>query len=160
MHKWISNYLHNRVQYTTVNNTRSDIKLIECGVPQGSVLGPLLFLIYINDIHKAIPGATPKLFADDTNVFVIGSNLSELQQKANYYLDCLYDWCCCNKLTINWEKTNFMVFSPKADACCDAIDITCKSVYKVKHVKSTKYLGISLITNLILVGILNIYTKN
>ena len=75
MYNWIENYLLNRKQYTTINNVQSKIGTISCGVPQGSVLGPLLFLLYMNDINRAIPENDVKLFADDTNVFIFGPSL-------------------------------------------------------------------------------------
>src|SRR5260221_677851 len=74
--KWITSYLKDRNQYVMVDNVKSSIKSIGCGVPQGSILGPLLFLIYVNDMWRAVPGSSIKLFADDTNVFMAGSNLS------------------------------------------------------------------------------------
>ena len=75
MYKWLKNYLTGRKQFTVVNNVSSDIGSVLCGVPQGSVLGPLLFLIYINDILKAVPCDRIKLFVDDTNLFVFGFSL-------------------------------------------------------------------------------------
>ena len=72
MHKWFRSYLTNRQQFTCVAGARSSSLSITCGVPQGSVLGPLLFLIYVNDIGNAVPlpNKIIKLFADDTNLFV------------------------------------------------------------------------------------------
>ena len=75
MYKWLKNYVTGRKQFTVVNNVSSDIGSVLCGVPQGSVLGPLLFLIYINDILKAVPCDRIKLFVDDTNLFVFGFSL-------------------------------------------------------------------------------------
>jgi hypothetical protein len=72
--QWFKSYLTNRQQFTCIDDTRSSTySNITCGVPQGSVLGPLLFLIYVNDIGSAVPNETVKLFADDTNLFVFGS---------------------------------------------------------------------------------------
>ena len=87
MFDWIKNYLSNRKQFTVVNNLSSNLGDIVCGVPQGSVLGPLLFLIYMNDISSAVTGDRLKLFADDTNLFIFGSNLPELEVVANVCLE-------------------------------------------------------------------------
>ena len=70
IYNWFASYLSNRRQYTAIGDNSSEVNVIKCGVPQGSVLRPLLFLIYVNDIHNAIPEVNIKLFADDTNIFV------------------------------------------------------------------------------------------
>ena len=71
---WFRNYLTNHKQFTIVNDTKSDVLDITCRVPQGSVLGPLLFLVYVNDIQNSVPEAKLKLFADDTNLFIFGKS--------------------------------------------------------------------------------------
>ena len=81
LHNWIKNYLCDRQQFTVVNNVSSTICSINCGVPQGSVLGPLLFLLYINDICASVPNQQLKLFADDTNLFIFGRDLKILEAK-------------------------------------------------------------------------------
>ena len=86
---------------------------VTCGVPQGSVLGPLLFLIYMNDIYKAVPHINVKLFADDTNVFLFDQNSKNLSLKAAECLNKLSDWFIANKLSFNLTKTCYMVFNPK-----------------------------------------------
>ena len=83
MFEWLKNYLHDRTQYTFVNGIKSEVCKINFGVPQGSVLGPLLFLIYVNDMYRATSEATPKLFADDTNLFIVGDNLGDLSTRIN-----------------------------------------------------------------------------
>src|SRR3989441_10970321 len=101
MFEWIKNYLHDRSQYTYVNGVKSNVNNISYGVPQGSVLGPLLFLIYVNDIQRATTETVPKMFADDTNAFIVADNLIDLQYKTNACLSDLNLWCLANKLTIN-----------------------------------------------------------
>ena len=80
---------------------------INCGVPQGSVLGPLLFLIYVNDIYRVVPGENIKLFADDTNLFIFNEDSNKLTKRANNCLKDLDNWFKSNKLTLNLDKTSY-----------------------------------------------------
>jgi len=79
----LSSHLNNRKQYTVISDYQSKLQTVTCGVPQGSVLGPLLFLIYVNDIQSAVSSATAKLFADDTNLFFHCKHPEELYTIAN-----------------------------------------------------------------------------
>ena len=88
--KWLSNYLQNRKQYVFYNNTKSDYKSISCGVPQGSILGPLLFLFYINDITNVSNKLFLLLFADDSNAFITGKNVDQLIDTMNSELSKLH----------------------------------------------------------------------
>ena len=107
------------------HNTQSKITLeilkqssskqtIKCGIPQGSSLGPLLFLLYINDIPNCSDKLSFRIFADDTNIFASSSNAVELQSLINQELSKVKEWCDFNKLSINLTKTNYMIIkSPK-----------------------------------------------
>ena len=113
--KWFESYLSNRKQFTKVNGVTSSLKTVECGVPQGSVLGPLLFLIYINDISKAFKTAVPKLFADDTNIFIFHKTKETLFQIANTELESLENWLLAKKLSLSIginKETKFSFFTP------------------------------------------------
>ena len=108
---WFKDYLTHRKQYVHFQGTNSDMFDITCGVPQGSVLGPLLFLININDINAASCKLSFTLFADDTNIFNKNSNLQQLIRSTNEELSKLSLWFKANRLSLNITKTNYMLFS-------------------------------------------------
>ena len=108
----IHSYLHIRQQFVCNNQSKSDLKLTHCGVPQGSWLGPLFFLVYINDLNFVLK-SQPRLFADDTCLIVKGLNPEQLQIKFNLELQNLYQWRCVNKLSINPSKTNIIIIPPE-----------------------------------------------
>ena len=105
--KWFKSYLENRKQFVTTNHTESDTyNLMDFGVPQGSVLGPLLFLIFINDMQNSLSDIIIKLFADDTNCFISVYNFSEVAKTVKNELNSLMKWITANKLTINFDPKN------------------------------------------------------
>ena len=111
----VQSYLENRKQFVTTNHTESDTyNLMNFGVPQGLVLGPLLFLIFINDMQNSLSDIIIKLFAGDTNCFISGYNFSEVAKTVKNELNSLMKWITANKLTINFDpkKSSYCVFSP------------------------------------------------
>ena len=112
--EWFSSYLTGRKQCTVFNGTNSDWLPISCGVPQGSILGPLLFLIYVNDLPCAVPQLSTIMFADDTNVFYSHPNIDTAIHNTNSHLIHLSDWFKANKLSLNTSKTKYMIFAPAA----------------------------------------------
>jgi hypothetical protein len=107
----LKSYLSDRKQRVWINNQHSSERTIEVGVPQGSVLGPLLFLIYINDIEVAVNKGKIRLFADDAGSFYFNNNLERMFNDAQIDLDNINKWLIANKLTINVAKTNYVIFS-------------------------------------------------
>ena len=109
--EWFKSYLSDRTQYVCYKNATSDQRPVMCGVPQGSVLGPLLFIIYTNDLPNAINNAKSILFADDTTVYASSDSLSLLYNIINSELNSLADWFHANKLSLNIGKTHYVLFS-------------------------------------------------
>ena len=131
-------YLSNRSQYVKVNGVKSSLQHILFGVPQGSILGPLLFLVFINDL----PDATSlyvKLFADDTFLCAQNANFTLLQAEVNSELNKVADWLLSNKLTLNVHKSKFMIISRKHQV--PSLSIGVKSI-NLEQCDSYKYLGI------------------
>lgn len=108
--EWFTSYLTNRKQYTSIVNTNSEELPITCGVPQGSVLGPLLFLLYINGFSNCTKSLVLPLFADDSNLFFSHKNLISLDLIINTELSYVKNWLNTNKLSLNINKLNFILF--------------------------------------------------
>ena len=119
---WFSSYLLGRSQVTEIDSNLSTINKISCGVPQGSVLGSLLFLIYINDFHNSSEKLSFYLFADDTNLLYADKNLKSLEKiMVNNELVRVSDWLNANKLTLNAKKSNFVIFHPPLPRLTDIL---------------------------------------
>ena len=103
-------YPSDRKHYIDINGKSSELLEITCGVPQGSVLGPLLFLIYINDLPNISEILNFYLYGDDTNIYYESSSLDKLERTVNRELNKLYLWLNVNRLSLNIDITNFIVF--------------------------------------------------
>ena len=107
--EWFKSYSESRFQIVFTNGVLSDKAILRCGVPQGSILGPLLFLIYINDLTTIADYATVRMYADDTNMTFTACSIPELQHDMNIDLQFLQNWQIANRLTLNVLKTEFML---------------------------------------------------
>ncbi|CAB3998795.1 Hypothetical predicted protein [Paramuricea clavata] len=110
---FVQSYISNRKQKCQIQNSLSSEKLIKCGVPQGSILGPLFFLLYINDLPQCLYKTKPRLFADDTNLTASGDSITDLEAAVNSDLENLRKWLIANKLSLNVAKTEFMLIGSK-----------------------------------------------
>lgn len=140
LHKWFQNYLCDRKQYVYLENNRSSLKDINCGVPQGSILGPVLFLIYINSLSKVTLNGVLSLFADDTTIIYFSSNHNEITNKIKTDVDNIFIWLQQHKLTLNFNKSSFMNISKKTiDIPTLPINFNDKTI---NYQKTIKFLGL------------------
>lgn len=140
-HKFITSYLQERKQRVIINNEVSESCDVSTGVPQGSILGPLLFILYINDLLKKVPENILMSYADDTVVISIDNTWPEVEQKMNELLVTVSTWLALNKLSLNVEKTIYMAFGNHCDCIANNLDIRIKNIPIIK-VESAKYLGV------------------
>ena len=105
--------MSNRNQYVTINGYESGLAAIHCGVPQGSVLGPLLFLLYVNDLNQAIKYCQVHHFADDTNILYLSNSIKKLDKLINADLKHAVNWLNANKILLNVKKTEMVIFKSK-----------------------------------------------
>ena len=138
---WLEDYLKGRSQFVQIESVQSSYQAVTIGVPQGSNLGPLLFLFYINDIHKHIKHGTVRLFADDTNIFYHGKDQNLIVQQANEDMARLNRWLCANKLTPNLSKSTYIIIATPNIKIASNFEIHLKGT-RLERVKSVKYLGV------------------
>lgn len=148
--KWFESYLHNRQQKVRFKSCTSNSLQVQYGVPQGTVLGPLLFLLYINDIVKVVNKCKIELFADDTMLYIVGTNIAQMQETVNKELHHLFKWLCNNNLSINSSKSKVCLFGKKhklKNINTEDINITINN-NKLYHETHIKYLGVIFDSNL------------
>ena len=132
-------YLQNRLQFVSINNVKSNLDPVTCGVPQGSILGPLLFLLYINDLPVSLK-TMPRLFADDTALLIHESSFSKMESLANSELSNISKWIIANRLTLHPNKTYALNVSPFfRNRTTPELALSLDNV-KIKNPSVTKYL--------------------
>ena len=140
---WFNSYLCNRTQYASYKGTKSECSVVAHGVPQGSVLRPLLFILYTNDLPHSIEHSKTILFADDTTIYATGNNSADPFEKVNEDLSHLTDWFRANQLSVNVSKTKYMLISNKNNTTKSTatLKIDDENLDQVTH---TKFLGLLL----------------
>ena len=144
---WFKCYLSNRNQYVSINGYESGLAALKCGVPQGPVLGPLLFLLYINDLNQSIKLCKVHHFVDDTKLLCLSNSIKKLNKLVNADLKHLVNWLNANQISLNVKKTEMVIFKSKqkkfeADL---KIKLCGKRLYPTE---SVKYLGVKIDANL------------
>jgi hypothetical protein len=147
---WFNSYLSNRLQQCSANGSLSSPCEINLGIPQGSNLGPLLFLIYINDLPNCLSTSISRMFADDTSISVASDSITDIELKLNTELESLHKWLNVNRLSLNVTKTEFMIMASRQKLTAHgdlnvALEINNK---KIKKVENTKTLGVMIDKNL------------
>ena len=141
-------YLSGRKQYVNIDNCKSKTRSITCGVPQGSVLGPLFFLLFINDLPNCCPSGKVRIFTDDTNVFFHCNSIKELIELGQTIMNQLHSWFTANKLTLNTDKSSFTIFRTKKKVIHNLPEHIEFLDYKIKRTTHVKYLGLTINENL------------
>ena len=147
---WFRSYLYGRTQKVFFDGFLSkNICELSCGVPQGSILGPLLYLIYVNDCFKCLDNSCSILYADDTTLVITARSYDLLYKFINSDLSKLYDWLCLNKLTVNESKTKYMTFSisGRTNNPPSHLNITLNNTI-IERVQNYKFLGMTINENL------------
>ena len=142
--EWFKNYLTNRKQFVDYNGHITELKLITSGMPQGSILGLLGFIIYVNDITNTVPKLSLIQYADDTSAFTFNKDINILNNTMSNGLNKLNKWFQSNQLSLNLKKSNFMLFgthnktkkySNRFKLCLDNVELS--------HVDAYKFLGLN-----------------
>ena len=148
-HCWFTSYLRNREQFCRVDGQNSSTKSVNCGIPQGSCLGPLLFIIYVNDFERCLQGASPNMYADDTSITCSSADSDSLLRNINDEMTNIAEWMRLNKLSLNADKSEFMVIghSRQHNVLNELREIEVDHK-KINRVTNTKYLGLNIDENL------------
>ena len=147
--KWFKSYLCKRKQYISTDQGNTEMEIITCGVPQGSILGPLLFLIFVNDLPSST-ALDPIMFADDTTLFHSNKNINSLFETVNKELVNITSWFHVNKLSLNANKTKYVLFHKPRKKIYIPLSLPLLEINQcvIKRVQSIKFLGVIVDENL------------
>ena len=154
---WLKTYLSNRRQYVHVNGADSDELFLSYSVPQGSILGPLLFILYINDMPEVSFLADYIFYADDANIIITADNVNEVKIKVNTVLQKIGNWVVKNGLKLNIKKTKYMVFTNRRNLDKD-LNISLNNI-KIERTERERFLGVIIDTNLSWTSHINILSS-
>ena len=148
-HEWLSSYLDNRTQKCVLNGSLSECCTLKCGIPQGTILGRLLFLLYINDLPNCLSHSVPRMYADDTHLTYSNDNIHSVQSSLNEDLLNINRWLIANKLTLNMTKTEFgLTGSRKKLNNLPSLPSLNINNVPIKHSQCSKSLGVLIDENL------------
>ncbi len=146
--KWVNSYLCGRLQVTRVGREISRPMLVDCGVPQGSILGPLLFSVYVNDLPQCLNMCKTNLYADDTALTIVAQNKDNLECIMNNTLDEVFNWFKINRLSLNCAKSKIVCFGTRPRLSkCESLNVECDGI-NLEQVTSYKYLGVMIDSSL------------
>ena len=140
--KWFESYLNDRMQSVAINGTVSDLKYVSCGVPQGSILGPTLFQIYVNDMSMAVD-CSLLLYADDSILLTSGKSVEQIETVLSKNMDSVSNWLIDNRLSLHLGKTESILFGPIRKLKETSLTIMCKG-NQIEQKDHVNYLGLRL----------------
>lgn len=147
--RWFKSYLTDRSMTVKCNGQLSDETFVNIGVPQGSILGPLLFTLFINDLSQHIHLGVANLYADDVLLYCTSDSVSDLNEKLQICLNDVSNWYCGNKLVLNADKSNVMFIASKSELLKNNAELNIKLHSKaLEHCKKSKYLGVTIDENM------------
>ena len=142
VHNWFKSYLFGRTKQVDYNSSISNIEPISSSVPQGLILGPLFFIMYINDFSKCLNYSNNLSFDDDTTISLSAKNNSLLYQKGNKELENIDNWLIANKLSLNIKKTKYILFSSSTTKTLSKKSVLTIRKNQIERVTSVRLLGV------------------
>ena len=140
-HHWFQSYLGNRTQMCSINGLLSGSCYLSCGVPRGTILGPLLFLLFINDLPNCLSNCEPRGYADDTHLTYASNNIHNIQASLTEDFENVHNWLRANKLTLNMTKSEFMLIGSRQRLSTVTVSPTLAD-FRVTLVTTAKSLGV------------------